>query len=122
MAKKQTIPKLRAKAQKLFNAFIRERDKDETCISCETGRIENACHYYAAGSVPSMAFDEDNVHGGCVGCNKWKAGNLIEYRKGLVERYGERFVKRLDKKSEDYKLNGWKWEREYLNDIIEKYK
>ena len=119
--KKVSIPDLIAKARLRFHKFIRTRDEGKGCISCDKGGTENACHYYAAGSVPSMRFDEDNVHGGCVTCNKWKHGNLIEYRKGLVNRYGEDFVKVLDIKFDSYKLDGWRWEREYLENIINKY-
>jgi hypothetical protein len=32
----------------------------------------------------------------CVACNKWKNGNLIQYRKALVEKYGQKEVDRLE--------------------------
>lgn len=119
--KKVTIPDLIAKASKRLHRYIRERDKENGCISCSNGKVENAGHYYSAGSVPSMRMDEDNIHGQCIACNKWRSGNLIEYRKSLVNRYGEDFVKVLDIKADAYKRDGWKWTREYLEEIINKY-
>lgn len=119
--KKVSIPDLIAKARLRFNKFIRERDKGLPCISCGKPEFDHAGHYYAAGSIPSLRFDEDNIHGQCAGCNTFRHGNLIEYRKGLVERYGEDYVKVLDIKADAYKRDGWKWEREYLENLINKY-
>ena len=116
------IPKLIKLAEFHFNAFIRERDKATKCISCSTGPIENAGHYYSAGHYPPLRFDEDDVHGQCIGCNKWKHGNLIEYRKGLVKRIGEERIKRLDLIAEAYRRNGFKWDKVSLIEIIVKYR
>jgi len=115
------IPDLIAKATKRFNKFIRERDKNLGCISCG-GEVENAGHYYSAGKYPSLRFNEDNVHGQTIACNKWRHGNLIEYRKGLVKRIGEERVKKLDDIADAYKRNGFKWDKFALLEIIEKYK
>jgi hypothetical protein len=119
--KKVSIPDLIAKAVKRFNKYIRERDKGKPCISCGSDKFDHAGHYYAGNAAPSIRLDEDNVHGQCAGCNLFKHGNLIGYRKGLVERYGEDFVRVLDIKFDAYKRDGWKWEREYLENIINKY-
>jgi hypothetical protein len=119
--KKVSLPDLIKKAEKLFNKFIRERDKGKGCISCTTGPIENACHYYSAGHYPPLRFNEDNTWGGCIACNKWRHGNLIEYRKGLINRIGEARVKQLDMIADSYKRNGWKWDRFYLIEIIQRY-
>ena len=118
--KKVTIPDLIAKAAKRFNKFIRERDKHLGCISCG-GAVENAGHYYSAGQYPPLRFNEDNVHGQTIACNKWRHGNLIEYRKGLVKRIGEDRVRKLDMIADEYKRNGFKWDRFSLIEIIQRY-
>jgi hypothetical protein len=41
-------------------------------------------------------FDLHNIHLSCIACNKWKSGNLIQYRKALVEKYGETEINRLE--------------------------
>ena len=120
--KKVTLPDLIKKAEKLFNKYIRERDLGLNCISCDRPiKPLQAGHYYAV-KVSSMRFDELNVHGECAGCNGFDIDHLIGYRKGLVKRYGEDYVKVLDIKFDYYKKNGFKWERDYLQQIIDKYK
>ena len=118
MRKTITLPQLKAKAQTTFNKFIRERDRDLGCISCG-GKIDHAGHYFSSGHYSALTFDEDNVHGQCLKCNNFLHGNLINYRMGLVERYGDKFVIKLENKSKN-KL--YKYSREELQDIINKYK
>lgn len=71
--------------QKIFNTYIRLRDQYEPCISCGKTLVQkyDAGHYFNAGGHPALRFDEDNVHGQCVRCNRDLHGNLIEYRDGL---------------------------------------
>ena len=53
--------------QVVFNAYIRERDSNEPCISCGTTKPVkyDAGHYYSVGAYPNVRFDEDNVHKQC---------------------------------------------------------
>lgn len=118
---KWPLPKLLKKAAKHFNAFIRDRDKAKTCISCP-GKVDHAGHYYSAGHYPALRFNEVNTNGQDIGCNTFKHGNLIEYRKGLIRRYGEAEVAKLDMIAETYKRDGFKWDRFSVIEIIEKYK
>lgn len=116
--KKQTLPKLTKKAQTVFNAWIRQRDAELGCISCG-GSVDHAGHYFAAGSYSAWRFSESNVHGQCVGCNCYKHGNLIHYRIGLVQRFGEESVKALESAVTGNRLK--KWSRVELEEIIKKY-
>jgi gamma-glutamylcyclotransferase (GGCT)/AIG2-like uncharacterized protein YtfP len=118
MRKTLTLPKLKAVAQTTFNRYIRNRDRDLGCISCG-GKIDHAGHYFSSGHYSALTFDEDNVHGQCLKCNNFLHGNLINYRMGLVDRYGDKFVIKLESKSKN-KL--YKYSREELQDIINKYK
>lgn len=85
-------------AQAVFNAFIRMRDADLPCISC--GRYHqgsyDAGHYRSVGAVPALRFHEDNCHRQCVPCNQHKAGNVVEYRLGLIKRIGAARVEFLE--------------------------
>ena len=89
--KAKTLSDYRRELQQVFNKFIRERDKDKPCISCnrKLGAKFDAGHYLSVGSYPNLRFDEDNVHGQCVECNQHKHGNLIEYGERLLDRIGE---------------------------------
>lgn len=86
-------------AQKVFNAYIRLRDKDENCISCgKTSNRYDAGHFYSAGNHSYLRFDEDNVHKQCsYNCNKMLHGNLHEYRKALIKKIGLKRVEILDR-------------------------
>ena len=101
------------KAQEAFNAYIRKRDEGLPCISC--GNIGNkftAGHYKSAGAYPELRFNEDNCHGQCwYNCNSNKSGNIIEYRKGLIEKIGIERVEYLEGPHEPANLS--------LADIIE---
>ena len=87
------------KFEAVFNEFIRERDKDKPCVSCDAlpGTYTlTAGHYYPAGSNPSVRFNEDNVHGQCwFNCNKNKHGNQTEYIIRLKERIGDERLEKL---------------------------
>lgn len=113
-----TQPTLLKKAQKVFNAWIRERDKDKGCISCGA-EIDHAGHYLSQGHHSAMRFNEMNVNGQCLRCNNFLHGNLINYRKGLVQRYGEKQVDILEHFSNHNKVK--KWSRVELMAIIQQY-
>ena len=113
-----TLPKLKKKAQDTFNKWIRNRDADKGCISCGAP-IDHAGHYFSSGHHSGLTFEETNVHGQCLRCNNFMHGNLVYYRMGLVARYGDKYVKDLEKK---VIRQAKKWDRVELEDIIQKYK
>jgi hypothetical protein len=115
---KTTLPKLKKKAQDKFNAWIRNRDRELGCISCGNP-IDHAGHYFSSGHYSALTMDEMNVHAQCLRCNNFLHGNLIKYRMGLIQRYGEDYVNELEGKS----INAVKkWSRQELEEIILKYK
>jgi gamma-glutamylcyclotransferase (GGCT)/AIG2-like uncharacterized protein YtfP len=78
-------------AQIVFNTYIRLRDKDKPCISCDKPYREkdiNASHFYSVGAYPNLRFNEDNVHNSCIRCNKDLHGNINEYTLRLPNRIG----------------------------------
>ena len=86
---------LRAKeAQKAFNRYIRKRDANEPCISCQRhhkGQY-HAGHYKTVGARSDLRFDEDNCHKQCAPCNNHLSGNIGEYTGNLINKIGqERF-------------------------------
>lgn len=108
----KTIPKLRAEAQVEFNRFIRARDALRPCISCgapppdlsglHAGR--DAGHYRSTGAASHLRFDERNCHAQCVHCNQHLAGNVVQYRLGLLARIGSDAVEALEADNEPVKL------------------
>lgn len=92
--------------QKVFNTFIRARDKDMPCISCGTFNGQMHCGHYRSVSVASqLRFNELNCNVQCARCNTYYSGNLIEYRKGLVLKIGIEKVEELENNTEELKLS-----------------
>jgi hypothetical protein len=118
-----TIPKLTAKAQKVFNAYIRKRDSEDgyfTCISCgqtKTTDLMDAGHYVPVKGSSALRFDEYNVNGECKACNGFDQFHLIGYRRNLIDKVGERKVMELEMQHRLIK----KWTRTELQAIIEYY-
>lgn len=84
--------------QQAFNAWIRERDHGQPCISCQrhhAGQYQ-AGHYLTVGAHPELRFEPDNCHKQCAPCNNHLSGNLIEYRKGLISKIGQDRVEWLE--------------------------
>ena len=85
-----TLPKLTAKAQKVFNAYIRKRDSEDgyfVCISCgQTKDITqmDCGHFAPVKGGSGLRFDEYNCNGECKRCNGFDEFHLIGYRKGNV--------------------------------------
>lgn len=114
-----TLPKQIQKTQTVFNAFIRLRDKDLPCISCGSWNVTDAGHYYSAGNYTGLRFTEINCNGQCKKCNCFLSGNLINYRQGLIARYGEDRVKLLEMTSTLHRFR--KWSRFELEALYQHY-
>lgn len=122
LAAMETKPQLTRKAQAAFNAFIRARDAGKPCISCgrplsNEPNSYDAGHYRSVGSAPHMRFVETNCWAQCRHCNNYLSGNVVEYRKGLIERVGLAEVERLES---DQTVR--KYTREALIEIARHYR
>ncbi|MGX2956411.1 recombination protein NinG [Ursidibacter arcticus] len=106
-------------AQAVFNKFIRLRDKDLPCISCQRfhqGQY-HAGHYRTVKAMPELRFNEDNVHKQCSACNNHLSGNITEYRIHLVRKIGVDKVEWLEGHH-----TAVKWSIEDCKRIIAEYK
>ncbi len=115
----ESVQSLTKKAQIVFNKYIRLRDAEMNCISCDkrlNGKFD-AGHYFSSGGHKNVTFDEDNVHGQCVYCNQHLHGNLLNYQIGIVRRIGERFFDLQTKAHHTRKFT-----KEELYQIIDIYK
>lgn len=86
------------KAQAAVNAYVRARDAHLPCISCRRSDKNSwdAGHYRSRGAAVSLALDPKNIHRQCVQCNQHLHGNHIEFRIGLIARYGIEYVEALE--------------------------
>lgn len=120
--KLKTLSQLESEAKKSFQKWVRLRDKGKPCISCGTPKENDRAggHFYSAGMYSGLMFNPDNCHSQCnTHCNRYLSGNLLEYRKGLLSRYGIEFVENLDSIA-DAKRD-YKYTRQELIEIKNKY-
>ena len=122
-AKLKRIPDLIAEAQKAFNAYIRERDKDKPCICCgqplgvgEVGGAYDCGHYRSTGSASHLRFNENNAAAQRKRCNRYGAGRAVDYRVGLIQRIGVEAVEALEADNAPHK-----WDRDELIAIRAQY-
>ena len=81
------------RAQAAFNRYVRVRDHDYGCISCDKTKYWpahfHAGHYKSVGADSYLRFNLWNVHKQCVQCNHFFSGNVNEYAKRLPDRIGK---------------------------------
>ncbi len=114
---------LRGMLWTVFSKYIRERDIELPCITCnEIVEEKHAGHYLpVGGNSIELCFDETNVNGECPTCNAdFNGWHLVPMRKNMVKKYGEEHVQALDTKAG--LMRTVKWENEYIVEQIEKYK
>ena len=99
----KTASQYRVEAQSAVNAYIRWRDRNLPCISCDAygehtgqGGYWDAGHYRSRGAAKHLSFHQHNIHKQCHKCNRYLSGNIVEYRKRLIDRIGIDKVKALE--------------------------
>jgi hypothetical protein len=119
VVKKPTRSQLVKRLDEVFSKFIRQRDKGicVTCGSVQDWKYQQNGHYEGRGKYPTR-WDEKNCHCQCLVCNMFKKGNYTSYSLFMLEKYGEKFLKDLHKKS----LTIAKFSNKDLQDKIDYYK
>lgn len=97
--KQPKISTLKRKAWKLFSEYIRLRDCLGTtglpdygrCITCQKTVPKSLLQagHFIAGRHNAGLFSERGVHAQCYNCNINLRGNTLEYRRRIIEKYGE---------------------------------
>ena len=120
----ETIPELIKAADRAFAAFIRERDRQagHPCISSGkpldwSGNQVDAGHYRSRGAASHLRYDEDNCHAQAKQDNRFKAGNVVDYRINLLVRIGPERLEALETNNTPHK-----WERDELRQIAATYR
>jgi hypothetical protein len=95
--KLKTLGQYEADAKKSFQKWIRLRDTGKPCISC--GKITNEMdggHFKKAEIYSGVIFNEMNCNSQCRKCNRFQNGNELNYRLGLIERYGIEYANNIE--------------------------
>jgi len=118
--KTKTRSQLVRELDKVFSIYIRQRDKDNGCVTCGVIKpwqeMQN-CHFYSRGKI-STRWDETNCHSGCYRCNVLLKGNYIKYTIYMIDRYGREYVDELGRKAN----SNVKIPTPVIKDLIEEYK
>ena len=108
----------------VVHEYIRERDKGRPCVSC--GQPWNdtfqAGHWKKAETYPELRYNEFNINGQCKGCNLFSDGNVQKYTDRAAERIGEGNRDEIERIAASSKKNNFKWDRQELIKIREKFK
>lgn len=119
------------KAQKAFNAYIRERDKNEPCISCGVmnppalhGGQWDCGHFLTVGAHPELRFDERNAYKQCKKCNGG-SGRFTRKNHTVSQQYEENLRAKVGDELVDWLQgphNAKHYTREELLEIEKLYK
>ena len=109
-------------AKKVFQKWVRVRDKDLPCISCNTPIANewHGGHFKKAEVYSGVIFHELNCWRQCKKCNVFLGGNELNYRATLVKRIGHHAVLELEEYAEATRTK--KYSNEELEEIKLKYK
>lgn len=128
MKKKSEYKKLKDKVWEVFSYFIRLRDclfttgtkTEGRCISCD--KLCDFSHlqagHYVPGRTNNILFDEEIVHAQCSYCNNVLEGNHHNYRKAILDLYGNGYDEVLQQRRYIYK----KFTMSELKELLETYK
>jgi len=112
-----------AVAQIEFNAYIRLRDRNTTCIDCgkpfepqRPGGSIDAGHFRSRGAAGHLRFNEDNTFAQRKNCNRPGGATPSDFRAGVVARIGEARVLALETNNAVHK-----WTHEELIEIRARY-
>jgi len=112
--KLKTLGQYEAEAKKSFQKWIRMRDDKQPCISCGIQQTDlwDGGHYKKAEIYSGVIFDENNCHRQCRKCNRFLNGNELNYRQGLIQRYGIEYADQIEQKANE--TRNYKFTKEEL--------
>lgn len=116
---------LKEKAWKVFSEWIRRRDL--RCFTCPARFWDEELGEWSIKGLQAghfrhgkLDFDEININAQCQRCNHFLHGNLGEYARRLIKKYGLKEFEALNKRA-DKALAGELQSAEYYEEIIKKY-
>lgn len=112
--KLKTLSQYESEAKIAFQKYIRLRDSLLPCISCgiKVTDLWDGGHFKKAEIYSGVIFDEANCHKQCRKCNRFLNGNELNYRLGLIKRYGVEYADNIERKANE--LRQFKWTKEQL--------
>ena len=101
--------------QVLVNQYVRLRDINDGCISCDKPPIWNGqwhcSHYFSRGHSSSLRFNLWNMHKSCSVCNNHLSGNIESYTPKLIKKIGQSKYNYMVEHKSDIRVYEVKWIR-----------
>lgn len=126
--RKKTVASLKKQVWELFSRYIRLRDCLFTTRTKERGRCVTCefelpikdlqAGHFIPGRTNAVLFDEECVHAQCKTCNILKGGNILVYRRKILDLYGDGYDEVLEKRAHEVK----KFTIEELENLKTEYK
>jgi hypothetical protein len=93
----KTKSDLKNELQPLINRIARLIDNNQPCIA--TGNLtgkRNGGHYISCGANDTIRFNLHNIHIQSEHSNKWRSGDSVRYKDGLIKIYGQDYFNFVD--------------------------
>ena len=105
---KNSLSKAKKRLDNVFSRYIRTKYSKNGYVACFTcnaikpiAEMQNG--HYVSRTYNSLRFSELNCHPQCPGCNVFKHGNMDEYARALVKKYGPDILETLAKEKRKIK-------------------
>lgn len=126
--KKESVTKLKQKADVLFSRWLRLYHSDASgytsCYTC--GKVahwkELQCGHLFSRARLATRYDPDNCRPQCYGCNCAQKGNYQEYFPRIIEEMGHQAIKDLEAKSKAMVKTNAAFYRQVIDETTEKLK
>jgi hypothetical protein len=86
----KTLGEFKKDLQIEVNKIVRLIDEKCSCLACGVNNAKvDASHFRGVGAWDNLRFNLHNIYSGCARCNTYQNGNLIKFREGIIETFGE---------------------------------
>ena len=86
----KTLGDYKKELQIEVNKIVRLIDEGCKCLACGVTNAKfDASHFRGVGAWDNLRFNLHNIYSGCARCNTYQNGNLIKFREGIIETFGD---------------------------------
>ena len=115
MKKQKTVRQLKKELDLVFGKWVKQRENK--CIVCGSTSNLQAGHFMSR-RYNNTRYDPDNVHSECLKCNCFDPNSILEYRRQIINLYGEGYDKVLEERAHVIR----KFTVQELEELIKYYK
>jgi len=93
----KTLGDYKKELQIEVNKIVRLIDEGCKCLACGVTNAKfDASHFRGVGAWDNLRFNLHNIYSGCARCNTYQNGNLIKFREGIIETFGDSQMAYMD--------------------------